>query len=242
MKYSLITICIILTILPCYSQLDHTMIRTEINKMVGDAYKDKYEILKSIEANNITAVFLTPPYREFPNVIFFKTIKGTYRRIFEGLTIGIVDSTSAILDLHTLGIAVDAYIGNSPNLDFSSADMKKLIVACKNKNTPIIIYRNFMHMHPMPSIEAAYVIDKTNFLTLAIAFFNKTCRSGYWEGYSTDECMMYDLPRIFSMDFKYLNNRYIVAAHTSNNQNWDISFSDADDANCFLLNKLTIMN
>ena len=130
-----------LLLIACSSHsLDSKFNVSEINKMAGDDYKDKFEILKVIEANNIVAVFINPPYREFPNVIFYKLINGKDKRIIEGLTIGITDTKSDFLDLHTKGQGIDLTSEPTGNYDFDSNDIQKIIRVLKANNSPIIVY------------------------------------------------------------------------------------------------------
>ena len=201
--------------------------------MAGDDYKDKFEILKVIEANNIVAVFINPPYREFLNVIFYKLINGKGKRIIEGLTIGITDTKSDFLDLHTKGQGIDLTSEPTGNYDFDSNDIQKIIRVLKANNSPIIVYSNFVHTHPLPGIKGLYTIDKTKFLNIAQNIFGKDV----WQKYPTTVCTMYDIPKIVTMNFEFAKNTYIVTAETDNNQKWRITFTDADKSNEFLVNK-----
>lgn len=59
--------------------------------------------------DDMTAVAIEPPYREFSNVVLFHFDDGTkrWKRVFEGLTIGIDSNVSHVLDVHTVGEAID---------------------------------------------------------------------------------------------------------------------------------------
>lgn len=66
-------------------------INQQIENMLSDIgvenKKVSFEVLKTITCNNITAVAIKPPYREFPNVIIFyyDDINKHWKRIKEGL-------------------------------------------------------------------------------------------------------------------------------------------------------------
>jgi len=213
-------------------------IRVELDKMVGDEYKDKYEIIKVIEKQNLCAVFILPPYREFPTVILFKLDNGKYQRIIEGLTIGIIDARSNILDLHTTGKGVDFQIGETGHYVFESNDIQKIIRVGIAHNSPIVVHSDFIHMHALLGTQSFYTIDKTEFRKLATDYFGKE----YWERYPTENCTMYDLPKLLKMNFEFGNDRYVVTGETDNSQRWSISFSDVDKSNEFLLNKTIEVN
>jgi hypothetical protein len=213
--------------------IDIKTITSEIDNLVGTEFHGKYKIINIIEAKTICAVFIEPPYREFPNVILFKFNDGRYQRIIEGLTIGIIDSASDILDLHTKGKAIDMKFDTTGNYNFQSNSIIKLIKLGMNKNNPLTIYSNFIHMHPLPGIKGFYTIDKTNFLNIAEKVFTKK----NWDDYPKTECTMYDLPKMLKMNFEFIDDRFVLTVETDNNQKWQILFCDADNENQFLLDK-----
>ena len=232
MRLVVVLICIIMSVSSFSYAIEREVIKNEINKLTGNEYQNKYEILKVIEAKNVCAVFLQPPYREFPNVILFRLNNGKYQRIIESLSIGIVDAKSDVLDLHTKGYGVDFQTDHIDNYIFESTIVRKTITFGAIHNTPLCIYANFIHMHTIPGVTGFYTIDKTKFLNIASKIYGEK----YWARYPAN-CIMYDLPKIINMNFKFENNKYIIIGETDNKQKWIISFSGFDDQNEFLLNK-----
>lgn len=233
MKY--LTIIFLLLILSTVNagEPQHAYITSELNNMLGKDYINKYKILKIVQQDGIIAVFLEPPYREFPNVVLFYTTGNAYKRLYEGLTIGITDVTSKILDLHTVGKAVDFTLGKHSDYDFESDMIRKVITVSEKNKSVLSVYSDFIHMHPMESVRAGYVIDKTSFLDIAFSLYGKD----YWGKYDNNQCIMYDSPGLSSMGFMKINNRYVITAETNNKQFWEISFSGLDEQKKYLLNK-----
>lgn len=202
-----------------------------INKMIfSNEYN--YKILKITESiNNLCAVAISPPYREFPNVILFKYENDEWKRVFEGLCLGIQAKPSGKLDLHTIKLAADVIYDNKP-LIFHEEKTKNLIIDSIKDGIVIIPYEDFSHIHITPGAEELYTIDKSNFTTYARKLLGNT----YYPR-SRKECILFDMPELLDIEFVYQNSRYLIKGYTDNNQIWSISFDGIDSKNMFIKNK-----
>jgi len=170
--------------------------------------------------NNLAAVALIPPYREFPNIVLFEYKDDQWQRVFEGLSVGIQDAQSGILDLHVTGLGVDLLLGEKDSYAFSDIEVQALVEDSEKLNLVIIPYQNFLHMHP--SGKSSYTIDKTNFFALASQLNDR------YLNYPHTECIMYDLPLIKSWKFDFVDNKYRIRVDTDNEQRWEITFSGVE--------------
>jgi len=182
--------------------------------------------------NGLTIVSIRPPYREFPNQIIFKfdSKEKKWVRVYEALCIGIEDTPSEILDLHTTDDVVDVIIGE--NILFGEK-FKKINKIANAKNLIFIPYTHFQHMHGFKDVKSYYTIDKTKFLEIAVILKGDK----YTENYRTDTCMMYDMPAIANTRFIYKDNTYIIVTETDNRQRWMILFKGIDEKFEYILDK-----
>lgn len=226
--------------------IESTVFQDEINSMLCAKVTDQNVRLPRIlgvhKVNSIYAVHIHPPHREFSNVILFKSDNHQISRIFEAFTIGITPEPSSFLDLHTIGFGID--MTGEPLVTKSKNDRIVFNEACKHmirhyliKNGMVAIpYTYFIHAHPSNGRGSDYTIDKTMFYDLVRKLFGAA-----WEKDFKNDCMMYDLPVIDHIIFRY-DNQYCIKAETSNEQLWTISFDDVDDDNMYLINKkVTVM-
>lgn len=206
------------------------IINNEINNMIFQTTRNMtYEILAvSAPKNDLVAVAIEPPYREFPNIIIFKYINNSWQRTYETFSVGIEDVPSLHLDLHTLGNALDLTIGEKTNYFFDNET--KTIIEKANNESILIPYKNFLHMHLAG--KSPYIIDKTNFYDLANQLFDNR-----YAQYEKNTCIMYDLPKITEMNFSEDKGIYTVSVHTDNGQFWEILFEGIDPTNKYFLNK-----
>lgn len=228
----LLFILILITVISASPKLSNSEINTEIKDMIFQTARNiTYKILSISEpVDNITAVAILPPYREFPNVLLFQYKNNKWSRVFECLSIGIQDNQSDTLDLHTVGEGIDFTIGGKNEYSFDE-ETKKLIDKSLSSSEAILIpYKNFMHMHI--SGKSPYTIDKTKFYDLANILHNRK-----YEKYSSKDCMMYDLPKLKSIKLVFDNEKYILDCQTINGQIWKITFDNIDENNKFLVNK-----
>jgi hypothetical protein len=215
-------------------QLSEKTVKKEIENMLVPSVNNVYEIISiSKPVKNFSVVALTPPYREFPNIILFEYKNGVWQRVYECLSVGIQDEPSDIIDLHTAGLAVDMvpqFQGKSiveDGYSFLDKNFQDMLEAFEKNNFVVIFYQNFVHAHHLPNFsgKSSYIIDKRNYLTFANQLFNNRYTD---KNYPRDNCMMYDLPLIKSLKFDY-TNVYCLVAETDNGQVWEITFSGVED-------------
>lgn len=194
------------------------------NMLIDKKYLKKefsFYILQITTMNNVTAVAIKPPYREFPNVIIFHydDTNKKWKRIQEGLCLGIQDEPSKMLDLHTVGLGFDM----KPEINAYSPTAMKEFYELANKSKMIIIpYKEFLHSHPLG--KENYSIDKTMFFDFA-----KKLLGNRYEQYPIDECTMYDMPLLKSISLNYKAGTYELVGETNNRQVWKINFSGSKD-------------
>lgn len=189
--------------------------------------------------NNIAAVFVTPYFRDWPNVIFFKYDHDAkdYKRVFEGLCIGIQDGPSGKADFHTLGLGMDMLIEDLDSYDLKSVSVQEVMELGNSHGFIVIPYQNFIHLH-LANVEY-FTIDKTEYYDFAV----KLIGSAYEEFYPKDNCMMFDTPNLVRTQFYYEDGKYVVTGETDNNQIWIITFESIDNENKYLNNKkIVVMN
>jgi len=75
-------------------------------------------------------------------------------------------------------------------------------------------------------------LDKTIYYNLANKLYD-----GAYEKYPTNECIMYDSPKIKDVGFEYVGRQYVITVKTTNNQYWTYTFDGVDSKNQFLVNK-----
>lgn len=210
-------------------------IKNYINKMlIGKEYK--YKIIKvSKVIHNLCIVAISPPYREFPNVIAFQFENKRWHRIFEGFTIGIQANKSDKLDLHTIGWGADVVYSDGKPIVFNDIKIKEIMT--KNKCKAIIIpYDDFIHMHVSENSEEFYTIDKSNFAKYAVYLLGEK-----FYPKSRQECVMFDMPDIVDIEFYFKDGRFIIHGSTNNDQIWNISFDGVDIDKMFFKNKKVIV-
>jgi hypothetical protein len=209
-------------------------IQTEIDKLLikGDY---SYKILSISDIiDNIIAVSLTPPYREFPNIILFKVNPkdGPLKRIYEALCLGIQDEPSKLLDLHTIGYAIDFKINEDAPISLNDKTTKTVIETFEKNGGAIVPYGKFFHSHSGQKTHDRYLIDKTQYKRFALALLGDR-----YNEYSDQECMMYDTPNLREVRFFKKDDKYSIVAKTSNKQKWTVTFKDIDADNKYLIDK-----
>ena len=197
-----------------------------------------YKILKvSVTIKDICVVSISPPYREFPNVLVFKYANNRWHRAFEGLCAGIQSKPSGKLDLHTIGLGADVLFDGKA-LIFDDPKTRMAIIKMASDGGVVIPYENFTHLHASKEPEEFYTIDKSNFTKFAIQLLGN---KNYPQ--NRKECILFDMPDISDIEFKYIDERFILQCITNNNQIWTISFDGVDSDNMFLINKkITVTN
>lgn len=217
--------------------IDPETVRAELDRMLISLKQEvKYTIIKICgPENNVCAVAIDPPYREFPNVLLFNfdSQNGKYVRVFEGLSFGIQDGPSGKLDLHTIGMGIDAVISETQN-QFSDANLQRMIELSDETGMVVIPYHDFIHLqgpNPNPA-EKLYTIDKTKFYDLAVKLIGPV-----YQKYRPRECAMYDLPDLNDLELAYRDGTYIITGVTGNRQQWQVTFTGIDGENRFLLDK-----
>ncbi len=213
------------------SRPSQEFIAAEIRAMIAEKVEGPdYELLQvSSSVNGLVAVAIQPPYREFPNVIFFEYVKGKWRRVFEGLTIGLQPQRGRFLDLHTTGFGVDALVGGR-----RSYKTEKVLAAAWKTGMVVTRYRNFLHMHP--GGKKLYFIDKTMFYDIGVRLFGKV-----YEEYKKDDCMIYDMPPLKDIGLSYAAGSYKLIGTTENGQVWRVLFSGVEDGR-YLSDKKIVAN
>ena len=189
--------------------------------------------------DDITAVEVNLPYREFPSILFFKMNNGKWEITFEGLSPGIEDDRSGYLDWHTKSLAVDMKINFKDKgfNEFNDPRIRKIVErSIKGRRAVFIVYKDFIHMHITDSTSnkhfKAYTIDKTEYIDLA-----RKIIPTWSDNYSIDNCIMFDSPKILNSEFKKEDKQYLIIVKTDNNQTWRYSFDGIDNENRYLLNK-----
>lgn len=197
------------------------------------------------EIDDIVVVEVIPPYREFPSIILLKKKGKIYDVVFEGLSPGIQDEQSNLLDWHTKSLGVDMILAfdetNSPN-EFDNFRLRNIIEKTNTADNKSIIipYQNFFHLHMKENndkVFRAYTIDKTSYLNFA-----KALLPNWSEDYPTNNCLMFDTPKIAKSGFKKSNNKYLISAETKNKQKWVYTFDGVDEKNMYLVNKTITVN
>jgi hypothetical protein len=209
-------------------------IQSEINGLLikGDY---SYKILSISEIiDNVIAVSLIPPYREFPNIILFKVNQkdGSLSRIYEALCLGIQDEPSGVPDLHTVGNAIDFTFNKNAPMSLDDKTAKSAISSFEKEGGTIVPYGKFFHGHFGQRTKQRYLIDKTQYKKFALALLGER-----YNEYPDQECMMYDTPNLREIKFFKKDGKYNIAAKTANNQKWTVTFKDVDADNKYLIDK-----
>jgi hypothetical protein len=161
----------------------------------------------------ISAVAIEPPYREFPNIVLFQYEEGARRwvRIREGLSLGLQTEVSDILDLHTLGIALDIA---QPDATDQRVWMPP---ALRGQGQVVIPYDRFVHVHP--SGPESYYLDKRDYARLARQVLQ-------WKrSYPDTECTLFDQPGLLGISLGHDLGRFVLTARTANHQEWTVTFT-----------------
>ncbi len=222
--------------LPSYARPSHQeSIQADIDKLLinGDY---SYRILTISEAiDNIIDVSLIPPYREFPNIILFKVNPkdGSLKRIYEALCLGIQDEPSKLLDLHTIGYAIDFKINEDAPISLNDKATKTVIETFEINGGAIVLYGKFFHSHSGQKTHDRYLIDKTQYKKFALALLGER-----YNEYPDQECTMYDTPNLRDVTFLKKDDKYTIVAKTSNKQKWTVTFSGIDADNRYLTDKV----
>lgn len=194
-----------------------------------------YKILSVSETiDNLIAVSLAPPYREFPNIILFKVNPkdGSLKRIYEALCLGIQDKPSGVPDLHTTGHALDFFMDGGKPPSLGDKTTKEAIEIFEKEGGTIVPYGKFFHGHFGQRTKQRYLIDKTQYKKFALALLGER-----YNEYPDQECMMYDTANLREVKFFKKDDKYTIVAKTSNNQKWTVTFKDSDADNRYLIDK-----
>ena len=215
--------------------IERDFISDELNRMTisKEYHPEIISITKVID--NYVAVLINPAYRDFPNIVVFYYDSTTmkWNRPFETFGVGIQDETSDLTDLHTKGFAIDFSIGKDTVVYFDDKT-KKVIesMSIKVGGGTVIPYQYFYHSHFSSSKISGYTIDKTQYRSFGLILdYNK------YIDYPIDQCIMYDTPKILSINFEKYNNNYIISAITTNNQKWTITFLGLDNNHNYFSSK-----
>ncbi len=209
-------------------------IKSEIDGLLikGDY---SYKIVSMSETvDNVLAAALTPPYREFPNIILFKVDPkdGSLRRIYEALCLGIQDAPSGLLDLHTIGNALDFTFNKDALMSLDDKTAKSALSSYEKEGGTLVLYGKFFHGHFGQQTRQRYLLDKTQYKRFALALLGER-----YNEYSDQECMMYDTPNLQEVKFFKKDGKYHLAVKTSNNQKWTVTFKGIDADNRYLIDK-----
>lgn len=232
----LLILCFILfafTIPIIYSEnkLSTDQIKAKIDRMlISNEYH--YQIIKVSDIiNNLCVVAISPPYREFPNIVIFKLNPDSSDiiRVYEGLCLGIQDKPSTETDLHTLGVGIDMQSSQAAN-EFAGSEVQKMMELSNQHGLVAIPYQYFIHMHPIGG--EAYTIDKTKFYDFAVQLLGN-----HFKDYPKENCMMYDMPNLRDLQFSFQNGKYIITGTTDNQQVWQVTLDGVDQDHRYLINK-----
>jgi hypothetical protein len=170
----------------------------------------------------LSAVVVTPPYREFPNVILFSYDRGrrVWRRITEGLSLGLAAERSRVLDLHVAGKAVDIAL---PAAKRGQEGLARIGIA---HGQIMIPYQKFVHTHG--SGADRYFIDKSAYHRFAQILLPEIDWSGVARARDDRSCILFDEPDIQDLSFDYDRGRFVLVAETSNGQRWTATFTGSD--------------
>lgn len=237
MKAVNVLVCIILVAFVSPSlgrQNYHEQIQSEIDNLLikGDY---SYKIISVSETvDDVLAAALVPPYREFPNIILFKVDPkdGSLKRIYEAFCLGIQDSPSGLLDLHTIGNAVDFSVDKDAVMSLGDKKTKTIIETFEKEGGAIVLYGKFFHGHFGQQTRQRYLLDKTQYKKFALALLGER-----YNEYPDQECMMYDTPKLRDVKFSKKDGTYRLAVKTSNNQKWTVTFRGVDAEGRYLLDK-----
>jgi hypothetical protein len=194
-----------------------------------------YKIISMSETvDNVLVAALTPPYREFPNIILFKVDPkdGSLKRVYEALCLGIQDAPSGLLDLHTTGNAIDFFVDEGKLPSIGDKTTKTAMEIFEKGGGTIVLYGRFLHGHFGQQTRQRYLLDKTQYKRFALALLGER-----YNKYPDKECMMYDTPNLREVKFSKKDGKYHLAVKTSNNQKWTVTFTGVDADNRYLTDK-----
>jgi hypothetical protein len=235
MKHIIMLVSLLMFAFPSYGKDDlQQRIRSEIDALLitGDY---SYKILSVSEVtDNLIAVSLTPPYREFPNIILFKAGQGgsSLKRIYEAFSLGIQDEKSKLLDLHTVGNGIDFTFEKEDLASLTDTAVKTAIATFEKEGGAVVWYGNFFHGHFGQRTKQRYFIDKSRYKIFAIELLGKR-----YNEYPAQECMMYDTPDLVDVKFFKRNDVYHIEGKTSNKQKWTVTFKGTDEQNKYFVQK-----
>ena len=192
----------------------HLAIEAMVNPSLGDGDLQIQSITSPVEG--ISAVTITPPYREFPNIVLFVHDSGLrrWKRVREGLSLGIQADRSKVLDLHTVGLAVDVM---QPTEEDARKYLPSLALAFGWVAVP---YDKFIHFHP--SGRESYYVDKRGYSQFA------TELSEHPRPDKDTECTLFDTPDLTTVSLSHSSGRFELRALTANDQTWIVTFEGID--------------
>ena len=206
--------------------------------LMSSSYKVKIKKVLPV-ANNMQAVLVELPYREFPSILLFSKDASTnkWTRVFEGLSPGIQDTPSDLYDWHKVSPSLGKDFATSDTANnFYGARVKQLVEAAGFQKATIIPYQNFFHFHatgdPKSQSFATYTIDKTKYRNYANQLFNNK-----YNTYPKKDCRIYNSPTVSEVSFEFKDNKYVIVAKTENKQQWTYTFDRVDSESKYLENK-----
>lgn len=187
--------------------------------------------------NNIQAIVLNVPYREYPGIVLVHKVADKWQIVFEAFGPGIQDKKSNLLDWHIKKTGTDFSFENKSLNDFQDKQVRAAIeLSFKKDDVVLIPYQHFFHLNTAenlnPRKHTAYTIDKTRYFYFANILFD-----GRYNKYPKNECIMFDTPQIQDCSFTFTNNLYKIVARTTNGQVWIYSFSGIDADGKYLIDK-----
>lgn len=206
-------------------------IALEINELIpqvfphldNDYFKPVFSYQPKIDKygpiDDLLLISLDPPYREFPNLFLYKYDKEIerWRRIEEGITLGIKTADKNDIDLHVAGLGVD--------LIANAEEISKTINYLLEKGMCVSNYGTFIHTHKCGLKN--YFIDKHKFPELAKKLIGVPFEPLHSK-IKIDSCELFGTPKIRDISFYKKGGNYQIKASTENNQIWIFNFSNAN--------------
>jgi len=192
------------------------------------SYTPQIEILGPV--GEYSVAIINVPYREFPNVLVyrFNSENKIWKRILEGVSLGVSLPAEGSVDLHVPGMALD--FAKTAN---AGKDNQLINYWLQNKYI-VTEYDKFIHVH-MGGREL-YTINRTEFPSIAQALVGAPYTDFRLLDNKEDlSCKSYDTPKLNRATFTKIGIRYVLVGITDNNQKWTLTFTGADELH--LLNR-----
>jgi hypothetical protein len=178
------------------------------------------DVVTVLQRQTWAAAVVRPPYREFPNVLLFRLVAGRWVPQKEGLLLGHQFFRSGVLDLHTVGRAMDLGVYRDGQRAEKPAEFVREMRGISEKSGLVLVpLGEVFHQHQAG--EKSYVLDRS-FLMATI----NDLYGGYPEKFPKDSCVMLDVPEIRAASF-FEEARPRLRVRTSNGQVWEATWSGA---------------